>query len=257
MLDRERRDRILEMLRRDTYASVKALAQATGASETTIRRDLSTMETEGAVIRLRGGAELAASHRGSLTLPTELPFEERRGLRPEEKRRIGRHAASLADDGDTIFIDGGSTTFWMIEALKCRSLTIVTNSFVLAEALVGRSSNTIILAGGVVHPDSRLILDPVGGNPFSDYHAAKLFMGVGGITTTAILNNDARLIRVERSMIEGSDRHIVLADSSKFGRTASIRLCGLEEIDLIISDAAPPEPLATALLSASVAVDTV
>ena len=162
MLDGERRDTILDILRRDLYASVHTLSGETGASETTIRRDLALLESDGRLTRLHGGAELASELRSATNPPREAPFETRRIERSEEKRRIAKAAAELCEDGETIFVDGGSTTYRMVEFLRNRMLTIVTNSFAIAEELLMSRDITVIIPGGIVYRDSRLILDPFG-----------------------------------------------------------------------------------------------
>ena len=254
MLDGERRDRMLDVLRRDLYASVHALAGETGASETTIRRDLALLESEGRLVRLHGGAELATELRSTTKPPREEPFETRRIVRSEEKRRIAKAAVTLCEDGETIFVDGGSTTYRMVEYLRARTLTIVTNSFAIAEELLQSRDTTVIIPGGIVYRDSRLILDPFGDQTFRNYLATTAFMGVGGITESGALNNDSLLIRTERAMVEHSSRLIVMADSSKLGRTAPMRLCGLEAIDTLITDGDPEPELEKKLLSADVSI---
>lgn len=240
MLDGERREKILDLLRRDIFARVVTISSVTGASETTVRRDLVALETEGSIRRIRGGAELAPTLRRNTDPPREAPFEMRRAENTDQKRNIAKYAVSLCENGETIFIDGGSTTFRMAEYLTPRRLTIVTNSFAIAEALLRTSANTIIVPAGIVYPESYLILDPFGNEIFRDYQASKVFMGIGGLTSAGAFNNDAQLIRTERVMIEHAEELIVLADASKFGRSAPMRLCDLEAIDTLVTDQPPP-----------------
>ena len=254
MLDGERHERILDRLRRDTFASVHQISEETGASETTIRRDLDALEREGSLKRIRGGAELSPTLRSPVDVPREAPFERRRAFHVEEKRKVAGAAASLCENGETIFIDGGSTTFQMADYLRSLKLTIVTNSFAIAESLLHTSGNTIIVPGGIVYPDSCLILDPFGNDMFSDYHATKAFMGIGGLSPAGAYNNDATLIRTERAMIEHSEALVILADSSKFGKSAPIRLCDPSAIDILITDQNPPDEIANALPSGSIRI---
>jgi DeoR family ulaG and ulaABCDEF operon transcriptional repressor len=224
----ERRQRILRILRQSRYAAVADIAAVAGSSEATVRRDLAQMETEGVVRRVRGGAELVegalsgAARDGGV----ELPLEYRKGVRLAAKRKIAEVAAGLCDDGETIIVDGGSTTFQMTDFLAARKLTVITNSFAIAEPLVHRSLCTVILAGGIVNPESQLILDPFGQDMFSNYSASKVFMGVFGLDDTGATNTESLLITTERAMIGRAKELVVVADSSKMGRRGSLFLCG-------------------------------
>lgn len=235
MLSAERRDLIIRVLRRGRYASVAEICDATSSSEATIRRDLAALSTAGLLRRVRGGAEL--SDLGAAAARTaELPFEDRKGILQERKRSIAKAAAGLCEDGETVMIDGGSTTWWMAEFLMDRRLRLITNSFAIAAALVPRSTCTLILNGGVVNMDSQLVLDPFGGDLFANYTASKVFMGAYGIDESGASNTESLLITTERAMIERARDLVVLADSSKFGRRGSLFLCGFERIRMIITD---------------------
>jgi DeoR family ulaG and ulaABCDEF operon transcriptional repressor len=234
----ERERLILRLLRQDRFATVAELADLARASEATVRRDLARLERGGSLRRVRGGAELAAG--GEAETP-QLPFESRKGMLSETKRGIARLAASLCREEDTIIIDGGSTTYHLAEFLLPMRLQILTNSFALAQALVGRSTNTVILGGGVVHPDSQLVLDPFQEDPFRHYVAAKVFMGVYGIDEMGATNTEVQLINAERAMIEHAKELIILADSSKFDRRGSLLLCGFDRIHTVITDAGVSE----------------
>ena len=241
MLSAERRELILRILRRGRFAAVSDISQAARSSPATIRRDLARLEEAGLIQRIRGGAEIAARSGAGARDGAELPLEHRKGVLGEKKRLIARAAADMCEDGETIMIDGGSTTFPMAEFLKERELRIITNSFAIAAALVPRSRCTLILGGGVVSMDSQLVLDPFGGDVFANYSASRLFMGAFGIDETGATNNDSLLIKTERAMIERARQLVVLADSTKFGRRGSLFLCGWDKIKVIITDDGIPE----------------
>ena len=247
MLRRERHALILRLLRQGRFAAVRDIAAVAQSSEATVRRDLAELEGRGLLRRVRGGAELAdpagslgpaepSGPRGEGAAARELPFEHRRGLLLENKRAIARRAVSLCEDGETVLIDGGSTTYQMTEFLRAARLQIITNSFAIAQALVGTSANTIVLSGGIIYPDSQLILDPFQDEAFRNYYAAKVFMGVYGIDEMGATNTDLLLIKTERAMIDHSRDLIILADSSKFNRRGALMLCGFERIRTLITD---------------------
>lgn len=237
MLSVERHESILQVLRRGRFASVAEISKLLQCSEATIRRDLSLLESEGRLRRVRGGAESIETSDNAREATSQLPFEYRKGILLEKKRLIGRKAASLCVDGETVIIDGGSTTFQMVEYLREAHLRIVTNSFAIAKILVKHSDNTVILSGGIVYPDSQLILDPFHDDTFKNYPATKVFMGVYGIDEMGATNADTHMIiRTERAMIAQGKQLIIVADSSKFNRRGNLFLCGFERIDTIITD---------------------
>jgi len=237
MLSAERRESILQVLRRGRFASVAEITELLQCSEATIRRDLSRLESEGRLRRVRGGAASIETPVNTQEVTSQLPFEYRKGILLEKKRLIGRKAASLCSDGETVIIDGGSTTFQMVQYLRETRLKIVTNSFAIAEILVKHSNNTVILSGGIVYPESQLILDPFHDDTFKNYPATKVFMGVYGIDEMGATNADTHMIiRTERAMIDQGKQLIIVADSSKFNRRGNLFLCGFDRIDTIISD---------------------
>ncbi len=143
--------------------------------------------------------------------------------------------------GETIIIDGGSTTYRMVEFLTPLKLKIITNSFAIAEYLVKHSENSVYLPGGIIFPESQLILDPFDEDMYRNFRASKVFMGVGGIGTQGVTNKAINLIRVERLMIDQADKLIILADSSKFETAGDLLLCGFDRIAVIITDSGIPE----------------
>jgi len=234
MLEAERHELILRVLRQGRFASVSDITELLHCSEATVRRDLVKLEAASKLNRVRGGAELATDEEAQPT--AQLPFEYRKGILLEKKRLIARRAASLCSDEETVIIDGGSTTFQMVEFLGETRLKIITNSFAIAEVLVKHSHNTVILNGGIVYPDSQLVLDPFQEEGFRNYSATKVFMGVYGIDELGATNTDTLLIKTERAMIGRGKELIILADSSKFNRRGNLFLCGFSQIHTIITD---------------------
>ena len=239
MLAAERRALILRLLRRDGIAPLADIARLSGASDATVRRDLAGLAAEGLAERVHGGAVARAGSEAAVGAPdraAEVPLEERAGIAAEKKRRIARRAAALCADGDTIMVDGGSTTLQLAPFLRGLRLRVITNSLPLAEELSREAACTVILGGGVVQPVSRLILDPFRDDPFSDYSASTVFMGVFGIDEAGATNTDELLIRTERAMIARARRLVVLADSRKFGLRGSLHLCGFDRISTVVTD---------------------
>ncbi len=238
MIKREREENIINYLKRNTFASIHDIVEITESSEATIRRDLSDIEKKGRIHRIRGGAELSKKEKDKYEENKfiELPFQYRKEILHTIKKKIAQTAVSFIEEEDTIIIDGGSTTYHMVEFLKNSKLTIITNSFAVANFLVSYGKSKIILPEGVIYPESSLILNPLNQNPFSNYHAKKVFIGVGGINKNIITNTEINLIQTQRSMIDHAEEVIILTDSSKFGKAESLFLCNIERVSKIITD---------------------
>ncbi len=245
MLERERKETILRLLDLHTFVTIHDIVEATGSSEATIRRMFIEMEQEGLLRRVRGGVEQLRSREGA---PQGEPsLDSRISVNREKKRRIAKRAAAMVRDGDTIFIDGGSTTYHMVEFLSSLAVNVVTNSFAIAEHLIRHSRCTVILPEGTVNPNSLLILNNLSPDPFANYHAVRAFMGIEGITAAAITNSEPLLIQVERAMISHAQELVILADGSKFGKVGSLTLCPAEKVSTIITTADADPAVAEAL----------
>ena len=251
MLERERQDRILKRLETTAFAPVSDLVLLTSVSEATIRRDLEKMQAEGLLRRIRGGAQSLTDIEEKPGLG-EAPLSVRNIQFRREKQRIAEFAASLCGDDDLVFIDGGSTTYFMAPFLKVKKLRVVTSSFALAGELSTSRTCTVLLPGGIVYADSGLILDPFDNTFYDNFEADTAFMGAGAVTVKGIENRDMRVIRAERKMIAHARKRIILADSEKFKRTGSLLLCPLDDIAMIITDTGISENLRQAFRLANI-----
>ena len=233
MIERERHQGILSALRTDRFADVQSLCVATGASEATIRRDLAKMDEQGLIKRVHGGAELLAP---SSSLPLADPYRSPDNM--AAKVRIAQAAVKLIQDDENVIIDSGSTTFQMSSFLERRRVTVLTNSFPIAEHLYHHSDNAVILAPGELTRAHHAIYNPFGEDFFAHYACSKCFMGVQGLDHLGASNVDPRVIQAEQQMLKHARERIILADSSKFGKTGNLRLCEYSDIDIIITDKA-------------------
>ena len=241
MLESQRQCRILEHLDSRSIASVADLAEVTDSSEATVRRDLDKMQIGGLLRRVRGGARILERQSEEEHAPGEASLSVRNTQFREQKRRIAEYAAALCGPDELIFVDGGSTTYQMLPFLKAKKLKVVTNSFAIAAELSQSRSCTVMLPGGIIYPDSSIVLNPFDNSFFENFEASRAFMGAGAVTDRGIENHDMRVIRAERKMLEHSRERIILADSSKFGRTGSLLLCPLTRIQKIITDSGIPD----------------
>ena len=157
-------------------------------------------------------------------------------LNSKEKRLIGKKAASMIDDNDSIIIDGGSTTVSMTQHISAENLMILTTSIPIMNSLLGRPKLRILIAGGEVFQEQALVLDPYSHGIVDKFSATKLFIGAQSITSHGLLQTDPLLVQNEQQLIGRAEKIILLADSSKFGAKASLSVCGLDAIDTVVTD---------------------
>jgi DeoR/GlpR family transcriptional regulator of sugar metabolism len=226
-----RQVRIREMLEGQEFVDLETLCRELETSESSVRRDLTELEQQGILKRVHGGA-LAIKPRNDHL----LDFAWQRKTHSEEKRRIAAVAASLVEDGQTIILDGGSTTAAVAEELVNRSLNVITNSLAIAEVLKDARQIELILTGGYLYPRLEVMLGPVCENSLLGLAADVLIMGIGGVTRGGLSNNNTLLVGSEMKMIEVSRKVIIVADHTKFGKAAMVPLAPLDVADIIVSD---------------------
>jgi DeoR/GlpR family transcriptional regulator of sugar metabolism len=230
MLAETRRRQLLEFVSRRGFATLDELVRALGVSESTIRRDLESLDREGVVKRTHGGAVCSADARS-------LPALEDRSLSAtREKRAIGRATAALLDDGDTVLLDGGTTTLEVARAIAGRPLQVVTNSLPIATLLASSKETDLILIGGYVYPRTGVALGPLAIACMQEIRVRKAILGAGGIVPEGIFNSNSILVETERQMMRCGQEVVIVADHGKFGRHALSRLCGLEEVNRVVVD---------------------
>ncbi len=232
----QREESILRHLRSTELLTVEEASRLLGASEVTIRRDFRELARRGLVDRVHGGVRGTDGE----SMPSFRIREERHSI---DKAAIARRAAVLIEPGDTLMIDGGTTTFHLHTLLPVAPLQVITNSLPLAGALEERRGRQmqpeILITGGVLYPESGLLVGPAVRRSLETYNARLTFLSVGGIDETGITNSNELVADVERAMIDGGDTVVVLADRSKLGRRSLSRVCGLDRIDILITRPAP------------------
>ena len=241
MLVETRRRALLDLINRQGFATLEELVRATGASESTVRRDLEALDQAGAVKRTHGGAVCSGEVRAMPAL------DDRATAAAEEKRAIGRAAAGLVEDGETVLLDGGTTTLEVARALVGRPLQVVTNSLPIAHPAGESSKDTdLILIGGYVYPRTGVAMGPLAVATMQGIRVRHAILGAGGIIAEGVFNSNFLLVETERQMMACGQEVIVAADHSKFGRLSLSRLCGLDEVHRVVTDAglAPADPRA-------------
>lgn len=250
MHESERHRVILSAVQDRAVVTVVDLCNLTGASEATIRRDISTLHMQQKVRRVRGGVEaLAPPQFVGLAGRT---FAVNETLRMREKQAIARAAVDLCEDGEPIIINGGTTTFQMVHPLAHRRCQVFTNSFPIAEHLLKHSKNTVMVSGGAIYREQNIILSPFENDVTRNFYARRMFMGAQGVGPLGLMEADPLLIRAEEKLMGQADELVVLVDSSKFEQRSSLVLCGLDRITTLITDEGLSDKAAAMLDAADV-----
>ncbi|QQN74347.1 DeoR/GlpR family DNA-binding transcription regulator [Croceicoccus sp. YJ47] len=236
----EREEAILAALGRSGFVSYRDLEANLDASPATIRRDLSRMEEQGLLSRVHGGARATRSE-GDSEVPTlslrGTPFEKSIAQNLAAKRAIGKAAAALCEAGEGVIIDGGSTTYHMCPHLSGLGLQVLTNSLHIVNALLPQEGTTLLVPSGTIFREQNIILAPGGEDSMPRFHASKLFMGAASIGPQGIAQTDTVLVASQRRFIKRAEKIVVLVDSHKFEASSGAIVCGLDEIDTVVSDA--------------------
>lgn len=235
----EREKAILNMLTQRGFIAFRELDQALDASPATLRRDLERMSKDGLLTRVHGGAK-AVGDRNDVPPATAglsgVPFHENIGRNRGQKVAIGKAAAKLCSPGEAVMIDGGSTTLQMCPHLEGLNLQILTNSLHIVSGLLLQVGTRISVPGGAVFREQNIILSALGDELMPRFHAPKLFMGAAAIGPQGVMQADVVLVAAERRLIEKCEELILLVDSSKFLSSSGNVVCGLEEVDVIVTD---------------------
>jgi DeoR family fructose operon transcriptional repressor len=241
MLVEERRQRVLDLVSKRGFVALPDLARAIQVSESTIRRDLDELQAKGVLRRTHGGAIYigadgangAQGEANDVALPA---LEDRAGRELDEKREIAQATAARIEDGDTVLLDGGTTTLEVARLLVGRAVQIVTNSLPIASLFSSRRESDLVLLGGYVYPRTGVALGPWTVRMLEDIHVHQVVMSVGGITNKGLFNSNLLLVETEKQMMRCADEVVVVADHTKIGRPALAFLCELSAIDTLIVD---------------------
>lgn len=232
----ERRKQLLKLLDQHDSASVPELAGWLDASDATVRRDIATLAGGKLLKRVRGGAARLARQSAVPDALAARPFRDSIERHAAAKRAIARRAALECAHGETVIINGGTTTYMMADFLASKQLTILTNSFSMASRLLQTSDNEVILTGGHVYREQNVILSPFDQELTAGYSAHRMFMGAAGLSMLGVMESDPILVQAESQLIGQAEQLVVLADSSKFERKAGLILCGLGRVHTLITD---------------------
>lgn len=232
MLAIERRAEIMNIIRRDQSVRVNELSDKYNVTEETIRRDLDKLDREGKVKKTYGGAVLIEK------ASNEQSFSDRLRVNMDQKKRIGSYANALISDGDTIFLDMSTTALEMIKQVDTsKNITVLTNS-VTALVELGKLGNiSLIGIGGDYDEGSLSMTGPITHKFIGHYYADKTLFSVKSISKErGVMDSKEYLAEVKRCMVSNAREAILLADSSKFDKSALISLVKMTDISKIVTD---------------------
>lgn len=237
MLIAERHSLLQDLIARRGIADLDTLAAELRVSQSTVRRDIELLEAKGVVQRTHGG--VIWTGQPSQVSPSTRPyaFDQRMGYQVDPKRAIAQAAKALVQPGETILIDGGTTTFYFAQELADTALQIVTNSLPIANLFLNNDRVELVLTGGLMYPRYGVLLGPQTESNIATMHTKTMFFSVAGVHDATLYNQNLLLVQTELRMMEQAQRVILLVDSGKFGQQALAKLCDINQVDVVVSDA--------------------
>lgn len=232
MLAEERFSKILQIIDKNGSATVQELMKIMNASESTIRRDLNSMDANGLIVKVHGGA---------LSKNTEISTEDdlvnnRKELNYNDKDKIAQYAASLINDDDFVYIDAGTTTELIIDYITSKRTIFVTNSLDHAKKLSGRGFRVYIL-GGEFKSTTEAIVGEEAVVSLDKYNFTKGFWGTNGVSTTKGLTTpEVKEAMVKRKSMENCKERYVLADPSKFSMISSVKFAEFNHVTILTTE---------------------
>jgi len=242
----ERQQLIARLIQEHGRARVGELAKRFGVSAVTIRKDLQILENEGRLVRAHGGAIAPPGNR------PESSFEVRERVRSGSKDRIGRLAAGMVIDGESIAFDASTTALAVARHIRRRGswvhLTVITNGLRIAQELAGIPGITIVMPGGFVRWEALSVVGPLGDGLFRKVNVQKAFLGAAGFSLeSGLADATEEEAQIKRAMADAAQEVIGIVDSSKWGRSAFATFCRLGDLSAVVTDDAAPVSTVDAL----------
>lgn len=256
MLTQQRHKEIVRLLEERGSVKTSALCELLETSRETVRRDLEALEKQKKLQRIHGGAMKleTGSESGLYT-----SFRQREDKNLRAKVAIAQEAVKYISPGQAIALDCGTTGLVLAREIKKRftSLTVVTNSLAVANELTDAEGITLVVTGGVYNPEEQGFLTDMATLILSRINIDLFFLTVWGVSLDrGITYHRMNDLAIQAKLMEASDKTVVLADSSKLGVNSLARMCGIEEIDMIITDSLAPAATVRAFEQAGIKVVT-
>lgn len=248
---KKRRQRICELLLDEGYLDVAEISAQLNVNAVTIRRDLERLEGQGALRRVHGGAYAQATQMG-----VEMGFNLRKNFYVDAKRLIAQKAAEMLNDGDTIYLDSGTTALMVAEELVKRraSVAVVTHSLAVIEVLQEAQGIELHVVGGRYLAHARSMVGPIAEQTLRAFRLSKMILGISGVDykNRALTMSPMEEVSIKRIAISQSERVILVADHTKFGKPSLISLIPLGDVHCVVTDTFLPDEAANALKSLNI-----
>ena len=251
---------ILERLHSHGLASTEELAALCDVSAATVRRDLIELETAGALRRVHGGAVLegAAGDSPDTDADAVRGFAEVAASDAEDKRAVAVRAAAMVADGDCVILDIGTTTMMLARELRGRPVTVVTASLAVLDVLRDDPEVELVLLGGIVRRTYHSMVGALTEDALRQVRATCAFLGASGVAADGtVLDTTLVEVPVKRTLLATSQRSVLLVDRHKFPGTGALRVCGLDELDAVITTTGAHGPTLDAARAAGTEVHVV
>ncbi len=235
MIVSERQNQICSILSEQRFATVKELSERLFISESSIRRDLSRLESKGYIKRNHGGAILL--HSGD----TVVPFGIRTFHNVKEKKLIAKKAVELIHTGDMVFLDQTSTSYFLAaEILKSKTVTVVTNNREIINLLAG-SELPVICSGGIISKANDIcLIGQSAQDTFSEIYADIAFFSCKSLSFDGIISDCSQEeVFVRNAMLASAAKKVFLCDGSKMGSRSAYKQCELNDVDVLVSETTP------------------
>jgi DeoR/GlpR family transcriptional regulator of sugar metabolism len=250
---RERQLVIARLVQEHGRVRVGELADRFGVSTVTIRKDLATLETQGRLTRAHGGAISISGN------PAESAFDVRERQQREAKDRIGRLAAGMVVDGESIAFDASTTALAVARRIRARGpwthLTVLTNGLRIASELAGTPGITVAMPGGFVRWEALSLVGQIGDGVFGKVNVQKAFLGSAGFTLeTGLSDATDEEAQIKRAMTASAREVIAIVDSTKWGRSAFATFCRTDQLTGVITDEGAPAAMVADLVGRGIPV---
>lgn len=235
----ERHKYILDTLAKEGFVRVLDAAKHLDVTTVTIRKDLKLLEERGLLYRTHGSASPVNPHM------KDRAITEKEKILPDEKRRIAVEAVKTIEEDDYIIINTGSTVCAFAEQLQAKGrLTVVSASIKATMLMSDKDDVNVIQLGGALRKRSMSVIGSAATDILKDITCSKAFLGVDGVDPEfGVTTSNMEEAELDRAMMNSALKTILLIDSSKFGRKGFGKICSLDKVDVIITDAAPPEAI--------------
>lgn len=231
MFAEERQQKIAELLSEQSSIKVSTISQVFNVSESTIRRDLQEMEEKGLLTRTHGGAV------GINRTNFEPSFKDKEDANRDEKILIGKIAAKMIEDGDTIILDSGTTTLEIAKNITAADVTVITNSIDIASELTNREGIELIVTGGSLRNTTRAMVGHITESILKNFRVDKAFIGANGISIEeGVTTPNFVEAQTKKAMINVANKVIVAVDNSKFNEVCFSVVCPIRAVSIIITN---------------------